>query len=63
MQLAVKKSLCTDTNSEVKEPSAFKGVPHHNNVKDDIYNTERALHMNESLASSRGGDAEILFPC
>jgi uncharacterized membrane protein YgaE (UPF0421/DUF939 family) len=62
VQLAVKKSLCTDPNSEVKEPSAFKGVPHHNNVKDDIYDSKRRVEMmlNSLAKLEKKEDVELI---
>ena len=48
--------------SEVNIPSAFKGVPHHNNVKDDIYNTERSLQLliNSLAKLEKKEDAELI---
>jgi len=48
--------------SEVNIPSAFKGVPHHNNVKDDIYNTERTLQLliNSLAKLEKKEDAELI---
>ncbi|MFP3133131.1 MAG: site-specific integrase [Nitrososphaeria archaeon] len=48
--------------SEVNVPSAFKGVPHHNNVKDDIYNTERSLQLliNSLAKLEKKEDAELI---
>ena len=48
--------------SEVNVPSAFKGVPHYNNVKDDIYNTERALQLllNSLAKLEKKEDAELI---
>jgi len=48
--------------SEVKYPSAFKGLPHYNNVKDDIYNSERRVEMmlNSLATLEKKEDAELI---
>ena len=50
------------TRSEVKYPSAFKGVPYHNNVKDDIYDSKRRVEtMLNSLATlEKKEDVELI---